>query len=76
MYLSVVAKCHSLRLTNSRYDDHSMHRLYFCIGFLRIHLVPRFRIGSKAHLAKTGAAPMETPILTGNRACSLAHLLP
>jgi hypothetical protein len=52
-----------------------MHRLYFCTGFLRIHFVPRFLIGSKAHLANTGAAPMETPILTGNRACSLGDLL-
>lgn len=37
--------------------------------FLRIHLVPKFRMGSKAHLANIGAAPSETPILTGSNAC-------
>jgi hypothetical protein len=51
------------------------HHLCIRIGytpFLRIHLVPRLRMGSKAHLANIGAAPNETPIRTGSNACMIS----
>jgi len=54
---------------------HTLDYVYlrYTVPFPRIHLAPRFRIGSKAHLAKTGAAPIETPILTGSNAYSSAN---
>jgi hypothetical protein len=39
---------------------------------LPIQRFPKFRIGSNAHLAKTGLAPSDTPILAGNKACMIS----
>jgi hypothetical protein len=49
--------------------------IYTPVPFLFINLVPSLRIGSSAHLANTGAAPIETPIRTGSNACSSTLVL-